>query len=179
MSTLADARWFAVQVRPRGEKVIAQLLRFKGYEEFIPLYKSKRRGSDRIIDLELPLFPSYIFVRFSARAHGPIVTTPGVVRIVGYGKVPVAVENQEIDFLQKIVQSELVADPWPFVHVGERVHIAKGPLTGAEGIVLRLKNNWRLVVSVSLLQRSVAVEIDGNWITPSDRARSSYGQADT
>jgi transcription antitermination factor NusG len=163
-SSNVAARWFAVQVRPRAEKFVAKLLSFKGYEQFLPLYRARNRWSDRTKDIDLPLFPGYVFSRMDASVRGSILTTPGVIRIVGNGHAPVSVEDSEIRALQKIVVADIVREPWPFVEVGQRVHITAGPLCGLEGLVLRVRNDWRLVVSVSLLQRSVSAEIDRTWI---------------
>jgi transcription antitermination factor NusG len=157
--------WFALQVRPRAEKVVASLLQFKGYEEFLPVYRARRRWSDRVKEVEVPLFPGYVFVRFNLLTGPPIVTTPGVIRIVGHGNLPIAIDDEEISTLKILVRSGVAPEPWPFVSVGQRVHIASGPLRGMKGIVTRLTNRCRIVVSVSLLQRSVAAEIDESWVT--------------
>ena len=166
--------WFALQVRYGSEKVVAMILRQKGYSEFLPLYQVRRRWSDRIKELAVPLFQGYIFCRFDCSIGAPIVTTPGVIRIVGAGKTPVSVSDQEIETLQALMRSGLNAQPCGFVRTGQRVTIKGGPLCGLEGIVLRVKNNYRLVVSVSLLQRSVAVEIDSDWLRPSSKIASPF-----
>jgi transcription antitermination factor NusG len=158
--------WFAVQTKPRHEKVTAWALHNKGYEEFLPLYRSRRRWSDRIKELDIPLFSGYVFCRFDPESRLPILTTPGVISIVGMGKTPAPVTEAEIGALQAVVQSGLKAEPWPFLKVGQAVRIDWGPLAGLEGILLALKNRQRLVVSVTLLQRSVAVEIEGAWVSP-------------
>jgi transcription antitermination factor NusG len=158
--------WYAVQTRVQHEKMVAQALAGKGYEEFLPLYRCRRRWSDRIKELELPLFPGYVFCRFDVEQRLPILVTPGVQHIVGIGKVPLPVEEAEIAAIQSIVRTGLPAEPWPFLQVGQRVRIVSGPLEGLEGLLLAVKKPYRLVVSVTLLQRSVAVEIDSVWVTP-------------
>jgi transcription antitermination factor NusG len=158
--------WFALQVRNRYEKLTAAFLQNKGYECFLPFYKCRRRWSDRIKELELPLFPGYVFCRFDVSKRLPILVTPGVLLIVGIGKVPIPVEENEIAALQSIAKSTLQAGPWPYLQVGQRVRIEFGPLQGAEGILVAVRKTHRLVVSVTLLQRSVAVEIDEDWAIP-------------
>jgi len=156
--------WFALQVRPRAEKLIAQVLRDKGYEEFLPLYQSNRRWSSRSKVIELPLFPGYVFCRINLLVRAPILTTPGIIRIVGIGRTPSPIADHEIVALQNIVKSGLAAEPWPYPQTGDRVRVEGGPFQGIEGVVVRHKNRDRLVVSVVLLQRSVSVELDRRWV---------------
>jgi transcription antitermination factor NusG len=159
-------QWFALQIRSQHEKIVASTLREKGYEEFLPLCQIKRRWSDRVKRLEAPLFPGYVFCRFDVQKRLPILVTPGVRSIIGVGKIPLPIDDSEIAALQSIVKSGLPAEPWPFLKIGQRVRIEQGSLEGIEGILLTPKNSYRLIVSVTLLQRSVAVEIDRNWVTP-------------
>jgi transcription antitermination factor NusG len=159
--------WYAIQIQSRLGNVASATLRGKGYEEFYPLYRTRRRWSDRIKQLELPLFPGYLFCRFDVNDRlMPILTTPGVIGIIGAGKTPVAVGDEEIETIRAILRSELAAQPWPFLRVGSRVYIEGGPLAGLEGIITVADKIHRLIVSVGLLQRSVAVEIDREWARP-------------
>lgn len=158
--------WFAVQVRTRHEIGIADHLSAKGYERFLPLYKCRRRWSDRIKEVEAPLFPGYLFCRFDPSDRLPILKTPGVVQIVGNGRSPVPVCDAEIAALQKAVASGLPNRPWPFLHTGDKVQIEAGPLRGLEGILAAFRGSQHLVLSVTLLQRSVAVEIDCAFVSP-------------
>ncbi|MFQ5737595.1 MAG: UpxY family transcription antiterminator [Acidobacteriota bacterium] len=158
--------WFALQVRTRHEKSVAALLRGQGYECFLPLYKCRRRWSDRIKEIDQPLFPGYLFCWFNPRHRLPIVMTPGVVLIVGRGRTPIPVEEHEISAIQTIVESGLPSHPWPFLRIGERVRVEYGALRGLEGHLLDFKGRHRIVVSVALLQRSVAVDIDSAWVSP-------------
>ena len=167
--------WFAIQVRQRYERLIATALRNKGYDEFLPSYKCRRRWLDRVKELELPLFPGYLFCQLDPLHRLPVLTTPGVVLIVGVGKTPVPVEDREIEFIRRIVESHIAAQPWPYLQAGQSVRIEAGPLCGLEGLFLRSKSRHRLVVSVTLLQRSVAVEVDPDWVTPSDPLRLPLG----
>ena len=153
--------WFALQVRIRHEQATAAFLQYKGYEWFLPLHKCKRRWSDRTKEFKLPLFPGYLFCRFDPLLRLPILKTPGVLSILGIGKTPVPVDEAEIAALQSIVQSGLLTEPWPFLQIGQRVQIEYGPLAGLEGIIINSKSHQRFIVSVTLLQRSVAVEMDG------------------
>jgi transcription antitermination factor NusG len=165
--------WYALQVRPRFEKQVASTLLNKGIEGFLPLYRNRSRWSDRIKEVELPLFPGYLFCRFDLNHRLPILVTPGVIQVVGIGKAPYPVEQSEIEALQSIVISGLQAEPRSYLNIGEKVRIEIGPLAGLEGILLAMKGPTKLVVSVSLLQRSVAVTIDDSWVVP---VRSPYTQ---
>jgi transcription antitermination factor NusG len=162
----AAESWFALIVKHQHEKVIARLLRSKGYEEFLPLYAARRRWSDRTKVAEVPLFPGYVFCRFDWKRRLPILKTPGVTSIVTYGTEPAPVEDAEIDAIQRIVSSDLPIEPHRFIKVGDRARVNQGPLEGLEGILISEKNSWRVVVQVSLLKRSVAVEIDRELLTP-------------
>ncbi len=156
---------------------MAKQLRHKGYELFLPLYECRRRWSDRIKELELPLFPGYLFCRFNPLDRLPILMTPGVIQIVGVGKSPIPVDDADIVAIQTAVGSGLPRQPWPFLEIGQRVKVESGPLTGVEGILIGFKGHHRLVLSVTLLQRSVAVEVDDVWVgpTPSSSPASASG----
>ena len=158
--------WFALQVRTRHEIGIADYLNAKGYEQFLPLHKCRKRWSDRIKEVQTPLFPGYLFCRFDPQARLPILKTPGVVQIVGNGRSPLPVCDSEISALQTLVASGLPNQPWPFLHAGDKVQIQAGPLRGLEGVLVAFKGNCHLVLSVTLLQRSVAVEIDSALVSP-------------
>ena len=165
----ASYSWFAVQTRLRYEHFAAAHLRSKGYDLFLPVYSCRRRWADRIKEIELPLFPGYLFCRFDLNNRFPIVVTPGVLQVVGVGKTPVPVADAEIAALQTAVQSGLPRQPWPFLQIGQRVRVEYGSLCGLEGILLTFKGRHRLVLSVTLLQRSVAVEVDVAWVRPIPR----------
>jgi transcription antitermination factor NusG len=158
--------WFAVRVKSRSEKSVAAIAQYNGIQHFLPLYRSRRRWSDRMKSLDLPLFPGYVFCRIDPSCRLQLLTIPGVQQIVGAGKTPLPVNDAEIMALQVAAQSGLPAEPWPFLKVGQRVFLEAGPLAGVEGLLLELRKNYRLLLSVSLLNRSVAVEIDRDWVTP-------------
>jgi transcription antitermination factor NusG len=158
--------WYALQVRPRFEKMVASALVTKGFELFLPLYRHRSRWSDRIKEVDLPLFSGYLFCRIDLNHRLPILITPGVTQIVGIGRAPRPVDEEEIAALKAIVLSGLQAEPRSYLNIGQRVRIEIGPLAGVEGILTALKGSARLVVSVTLLQRSVSVEIDESWVVP-------------
>jgi transcription antitermination factor NusG len=145
---------------------VAVSLRSKEYEEFLPLYRSRNRWSDRLREVTVPLFPGYVFCRFDPARRLPIITTPGVVSVVGLGKTPQPVDPAEIEAIQALVRSGLPAVPWPYLRAGALVRIEHGALEGIEGILTAVKNEYRVVLSITLLHRSVAVEIDRGWIRP-------------
>jgi transcription antitermination factor NusG len=164
--------WFALRVRSNAEKIVHAALLRKQYESFLPTYRSRRRWSDRVKELDAPLFPGYTFCRFDAAKRLPILTTPGVVSIVSSGQGPIAVDEGELASVRSMLLSGAVVGPWPFLREGEYVSVERGPLAGVEGIIVSVKNQYRLVVSVSLLQRSVAVEIDRDWVRPVSTPRT-------
>jgi transcription elongation factor/antiterminator RfaH len=163
--------WYALQVRVRKESLITSQLEGQGFECFLPKYKSIREWSDRKKEVEQPLFPGYVFCRFDYSQRRPIVITAGVLQIVGFGRVPSAVPDGEIEALQTAVASGISSQPWPYLEVGERVLIRSGKLSGLEGILINFKGKHRVVLSVSLLQRSVALEVDLDWVTSLSKTR--------
>jgi transcription antitermination factor NusG len=166
LSCGAAHQWFAIRTAAGREKSVSTQLQGKGYEEFLPLYRSKRKWSDRTKELEFPLFPGYLFCRFDFSNRLPILITPGVKLIVGFGKIPAPVSCDEIESLRKVVASGAAATPWPYLSVGQKVQVRDGALAGVEGLLLQVKNSYRIVLSVELLQRSVAVELDRASVAP-------------
>jgi transcription antitermination factor NusG len=164
--TKRSDRWFAVRVRSRAEKTVATMAQQRGIQEFLPVYESRRRWSDRIKSVEVPLFPGYVFCRLDPDRRLPLLTIPGVLQIVGQGRTPIPVDDSEIAALQAASFSGLQVEPCPFLKIGERFRLEAGPLAGVEGLLVEIRNHCRLVLSVSLLNRSVAVEIDRDWVTP-------------
>ena len=158
--------WYALRIQSRLATVASLTLRDRGFEEFLPLYRSRRRWSDRSKELDLPLFPGYLFCRFGAGDRLPIVTTPGVIGIVGFGGTPVPIEPCEIAAIHRVLQSGIAAEPWKYIASGRRVRVEHGALAGLEGIFIEMKTHHRLLLSVTLLQRSVAVEIDESCVVP-------------
>lgn len=158
--------WYALRVRSRHENVVAAHLQARGFESLLPLYKCRRRWSDRFKEMDLPLFPGYVFCRFNPLNRLPILTVPGIVHVVGVGRTPLPIDETEMAAILAAVESGLPSRPWPFLRVGNKVRIEYGPLSGVEGILLGFRGHQRLVLSVTLLQRSVAVQVDEAWITP-------------
>ena len=156
--------WYALYVRTRFERYIHDELEKRGYDTLLPEYVSKPRGAARLRSISLPLFPNYVFCRFNVRPQHPILMTPGVVLIAGMGSVPAPVNEKEILTVRNIVRSGLAARPWPYRNAGQTVAIDTGPLEGISGILVTDGTTCRLIASVSLLRRSVAVEIDRDHV---------------
>jgi transcription antitermination factor NusG len=147
----------------------------QGFECFLPKYKSVRQWSDRKKEIQQPLFPGYVFCRFQFTERRPIVMTPGVLQVVGCGQVPVSVDYKEIEAIRAAVASGLPSLPWEYLKVGELVCVNYGNLKSLEGILVNFKGNHRVILSVTLLQRSVALEVDLAWVTKLQRAGERTG----
>lgn len=159
--------WYALQVQTRLGITAAATLRGKGYEELLPLYPVRRRWSDRIKESLQPLFPGYMFCRLDPEERLlAVLTTPGITGIVSAGKTPIPIPDEEIGDIRHVLRSGLAPQPWPFLQAGSRVAIERGALAGLRGIVIKTEKAYRLVVSITLLQRSVAVEIDRSLARP-------------
>ena len=129
--------WFAIRVRPRYEKPVAQSIETKKIHTFLPLYSARRRWSDRTKEVHVPLFDGYVFCQIDPSVRMPVLVTPGVLHFVGIGKTPVPIEPAEMEALQKVIQFGSVVRPWPFLQEGDRVRVDDGPLRNTEGILLR------------------------------------------
>jgi len=143
---------------------VARHIRGIGYEEFLPLYTCRKRWSDRVKEVGSPLFPGYLFCRFDPQNRLPILKIPGVIQIVGNSRQPIPVDEGEINAIQNLVTSGIPNQPWPFLELGKRVHIEAGPLRGLEGVLVEFRGSRRLILSVALLQRSVAIEMDATSV---------------
>jgi transcription termination/antitermination protein NusG len=165
MQSVAAAPWFAVQVWAGREPFSATHLRLRGCEVFLPSRREHRRWSDRVKRVECALFPGYVFCHVAADAAWQLVRSPGVIRVVGDGRHPLPVPTEQVQAIQAIVEWRLAAEPWEFLQAGQRVRIEQGPLRGTEGIVVTAKGRHRLVVSIPLLQRAVAVELNAEWVS--------------
>jgi transcription antitermination factor NusG len=161
-----DHPWFALQVRSKYEKNVSDALVSKGYECLLPTYRERRKWSDRTKVLELPLFPGYVFSSFDVEMRLPILTTPGVVAVVGVGKIPQPVDSSEMDQIRKVTAAGYPAQPWPFLKVGQRVRITAGALTGVEGLLAQKRGENRVVLSVTLLAKAISVQVDSDAIRP-------------
>ena len=156
--------WYVLRVKHRHEKGVANSLEAKGYERFLPLYQTRRRVFGKRSDAQLPLLPGYVFCRLNISDRLPVLVIPGVFHILQAGKLFPAVDENEIMSLQEIVSSGLSALPWPFLKAGQWVYLDEGPLRGLTGILVAVEDKPKVIVSVTLLQRSVAVEIDRRWV---------------
>jgi transcription antitermination factor NusG len=171
-----DNHWLAVQVRSNWELQTAYILKDRGYEEFVPCYNQKRKWSDRVKTVRVPLFTGYVFCRFRADNHHAIISVPGVIRFVGQGNTPLPIDDAEIEALQITTRSTANFGPWPFLAAGHDVEVRNGPLRGLRGTVVRCKNTQRLIISVNLLQRSAFVEIDEHEVTPIGGPNTELGK---
>lgn len=154
-------------MRPRYECKVYDALRAKGIEAFVPLYKSRRRWSDRYKVSELPLFPGYAFARFEPALKTAALRCEGVRALVSFGGTPAEVDSAEIDAIQVVSNLGLPSEPHRYLRVGTRAQIHDGPLAGLEGVIERVRDNDCLVLSVAILQRSISVELRPEWILPS------------
>jgi transcription antitermination factor NusG len=151
--------------RPRHEKVVAEALNGKGLETFLPLFQRRHQYRRGAREFDVPLFPGYLFCRFNALHRLPVITTPGIVRIVGAGTSLLPVSDIEVTSLQIATRERIPAQPHPFLLGGARVAITEGPLAGLEGIVVKEKDPLRIVVSIGLLRRSVLLEIAADRVS--------------
>src|SRR6266478_809019 len=168
--------WYAILTKTGREKNATLLLENSGFECYLPVSKSSRRWSDRTKLIDVPLFPGYLFCRMNPHNRLSVLMTPGVIQIVGMGKTPVPVEEQEVSAIQRVGKNGLPTMPWPYLQVGHVAQVEEGPLRGMTGIVIRIKSGMKLVLSVNLLQRSVAVEIDRSWVSAAHPARQAANQ---
>jgi len=166
LSGPAEPHWYAAYTCANHEKRIAAQLADRQIQHFLPLYETVHRWKDRRVRLELPLFPGYLFVRIPLKEKLRVLELPSVVRLVGFGERPAALPEAEIETLRQGLGSELRAQPHPYLAKGRHVRIVRGPLSGMEGILLRIKGNLRIVLSVDLILRSVAVDVEAGAVIP-------------
>jgi transcription termination/antitermination protein NusG len=154
--------WYGIWTRSNHEKVAASILRGKGYDPFLPVYRLQRNRPDARGESEHTLFPGYVFCRFDVKKRLPILMTTGVISVLSFGKEPAAIPDSEIEAVEAILRSGLAVEPCSYLREGQRVRVRNGSLEGVEGVLVKKKNQWRMVVSVTMLQRSISVEIDGD-----------------
>jgi transcription antitermination factor NusG len=159
-------RWYAVSVRPRHEKVVSRHLELQGLNYFLPVYRSVRRWKDRRKELDMALFPGYVFVNLDLRDRLDVLRAPGVVQFVTFRGQPAAVPDSEIRALELSLSAGLRPQPHPYLHKGKRVRVKSGPLVDAKGIIIRRKEGFRLVISIDLIMRSVMLEVDEADVEP-------------
>ncbi len=158
--------WYALYTRHQHEKTVARILESQGFEIFLPVQQTAHQWKDRMKPLSLPLFPCYVFLKGDLQRRVDIVKTPGLHAIVSSGGQPAAIPPVEMETLRRVVESGACAEPHPFLKCGDLVRIKRGPLTGIEGILVRKKNIYRLILSVEMLAKSVAVEVDALLVEP-------------
>ena len=176
--TSNDLSWFAVRVRSNFERIAVTHLRERGYEEFAPSHKTERHWSDRKKEVDQFLFPGYVFCRFNPQNRLLVLTAPGVVDVVGWGKIPAPIPDEEIERVRRMVQSGLLVSPWPYLELGQSVLIEHGPLAGMEGILVEVKGRCRLVVSINLLKRSISAEVERSCVRPVKSVASNARRAE-
>ena len=172
---IESAPWWALYTRHQHEKVVAEMLEAKGFEVFLPVYESIRRWKDRRKVLSLPLFPCYVFVRGQQDRRLQVVSTPGVHMLLTRGEQIAVVPEDEIGAIRRAVLGSFRVEPHPFLKIGERVRVTRGSLTGVEGILVRKKNLYRLVLSVDMLAQSVGVEVDASDVEPTPSETNGKG----
>lgn len=170
MTTEQDARetpaWWAIYTRHQHEKTVAEMLSNKGFEVFLPLHETVRRWKDRQKVLSLPIFPCYVFVRGTLNRRLQVATTPGIHMILSRGEEIAVIPEDEIISIRRAINGNYRVEPHPFLKVGERVRVVRGSLEGVEGILVRKKNLYRLVLSVDMLAQSVGVEVAASDVEP-------------
>jgi transcription antitermination factor NusG len=165
-AALPERLWYALSVKARHEKRVSDNLCAMGRTVFLPQYLARRRWTDRYKETLFPLFPGYTFCRLSASEHWWVPQLPSVHGIVGIANIPTPLDEDEVKAIQSIAHSGLPTVPWPPLHCGDRVRLMDGPLRGLQGQLVSLRGTHRFVVAISLLQRSVAVEIERKWLEP-------------
>jgi transcription antitermination factor NusG len=163
---LNEPTWYALRTRSRHEKRAHLQLEAAGVEVFLPLIRRWRQWKDRRKLVDFPLFPGYCFARFGSDRRVTVLRAPGVVQIVGDRGGPVPIPEVEIAGIQRLVTSTLPFDPHPYLDVGMRVEVIRGPLAGLTGILLRKGGRARFVISVNLIQQAAAVELDASDVAP-------------
>ncbi len=165
----SNGHWYALHTRHQHEKVIAEMLSKKQFDIFLPLYTAARQWKDRTKEISLPLFPCYVFIRGGLDRRLAVLTTPGIHGFVGWGGKAAVIPDDELAAVKRLVEGNFRVEPYPFLRCGDWVRIKSGPLTGIEGILVRKKNVFRLVLSVEILGKSASVEVDSSTVEPITR----------
>jgi transcription antitermination factor NusG len=165
---LSAPRWYALTVKPRHDKAVAHALEKKGYETLAPTYRKRHVYGSRSKETDLPLFPGYVFCLVDVSKRLPVIVTPGVIQFVGAGRSPIPIDETEISSLRQALLAGAALQPYPYLQAGHRVRIEEGALAGVQGVVVSLKQGPRVVLSITLLQRSVLLEIDSGSVSLED-----------
>jgi transcription antitermination factor NusG len=166
---LNGSRWYAIYTYPRHEKVVAERLRAKYIETFLPVSFSQCRRRDRRVQVETPVFPGYVFTRISLGERSRILNIPGVVRMLSFNGKPAPIDDSEMEAVMRCIEQSAALEPYPLLEVGYRVRVRSGLLEGLEGFVSRCKNGSRLIIPISLINQSVSFEIDALLLEPLGR----------
>jgi transcription antitermination factor NusG len=172
---IEEPEWNVIAVRPRSEKSVAQALSLRGVEQYLPVYRGRYRSAGRFKDVDLPLFPQYVFCKMKTGPRVQVLGTPGVFRFLAFGNQLATVDASEMENIRRAVSPGIELQPWPFLAVGDLVEIAEGPLSGLVGRLISAKGECRLILGISLLQRSVSVTIDRRWVRPSRTPAAAPG----
>jgi transcription antitermination factor NusG len=165
-SSFYEALWYAAYTSANHEKRVAEQLARKSVEHFLPLYGAVRRWKDRRVELQLPLFPGYIFVQIALKDRLDVLKVPGVVRLIGFNSAPTPIPKEQVEGLRHALQQGLRAEPHPYLDAGREVRIKAGPLAGWKGVVVRRKGDFRVVLSAELLQRSIIMDVEASSLEP-------------
>src|SRR5580765_184332 len=168
--------WYAGYTASRHEKRVAEHFAQRGVEHFLPLYETIHRWNNGRHRVHLPLFPGYIFVRIALKDRLRVIEVPGFVRLVGFNSLPCPLPEVDINRMKEALNKGVLAEPYPYLTVGTRVEIRNGPMQGMTGILLRRQNKCRVVISVDLIMRSMAVEVEASDVVPIRKSASSIGQ---
>jgi transcription antitermination factor NusG len=166
-------RWYAVYTYPRHEKSVAEQLESKTIEAFLPTFTTESRWKDRRVRIQTPVFPGYVFARISPSQRSKILNTPGVIRVLSFNGIPAPNDDSEIEAVKLCLERDATLKPYPFLEVGDRVRVRSGVLEGLEGLISRCKNERRLIVPITLINQSVAIEVDAQLLEPLPANRAS------
>ena len=160
----SHTRWYAVYTYPRHEKAVKKQLESKSIEAFLPVFLTENRWKDRRVQIQNPLFPGYVFTRINLSERSRVLTIPGVIRMLSFNGIPAPIDDSEIEAVRLCMERGAALEPYPFLEIGDRVRVRSGVLEGLEGLISRCKDERRLIVPISLINQSVAVEIDVQFL---------------
>jgi len=164
--SLNQPHWYAAYLHPRREKSVARQMQERGLHWFLPLYRSVRRWKDRRKEIELVLFPGYVFIYIALQDRLRVLQLPGVVRFVSFGGQPASLPDREVETLRAGLKENIYAEPHPYLTAGRRVQVIRGPFLGTHGLLIRRKDKFRVVISLALITRAVSVEVDASDVQP-------------
>lgn len=170
----SHTRWYAAYTYPRHEKTVMKQLESKSIEVFLPVFLTENRWKDRRVQIQNPLFPGYVFTRIDLSDRNRVLAIPGVIRILSFNGLPAPIDDSEIEAVRFCMERGAAMEPYPFLEIGDRVRVRSGVLEGLEGLVSRCKDERRLIVPISLINQSVAVEIDVQLLEPLDTQDTNH-----